>query len=95
MPLSMWFILRSLCKWLENVKVIETTISYIGQASLVIMYTHLFVNKLYIRFIGGNYNAISYVVTSVCCGCFIYTIFCKNSILSYLFLGKKYGGNYA
>lgn len=88
MPISSWIVLKAFSEMLSQLIYINRLLEYIGQSTIIIMYTHLFINNMYINKFGQTYNTWCYVICAISVGCVFNYIINKNKVLSYLFLGK-------
>ena len=89
-PTIFFFSLKEICLVLSKIKILNSLLSFIGKASLVIMFIHVTIlhimNKLNIAD-SYSLDLLKVLVVSLV-GCLVYMMCQKNKKVSLLFLGK-------
>ena len=90
-PIIFFISLKGICLLLCNVRYLQGVLSYIGQSSLVIMFTHTAIFSLfqYVDVCNPSIKFVLIFILAVVLGCVIYANCKKNRLLSILFLGKR------
>lgn len=87
MPTSTFVILYYLSETIRE-QFLASVIAYIGMSAMVIMYTHLLVNKILAIKFNQEFNVYIYISLSICLGTLLYYGMNRNRTLRRLFLGK-------